>query len=77
MIEILGIKFTYEALGFFVAFVASELIGANKKLKSNSVAGLVKTIIDGQRPFRKEDDKISAIKAKVAAIYEEIESLDK
>ena len=77
MIEILGIKFTYEALGFFVAFVASELIGANKKLKSNSVAGLVKTIIDGQRPFRKEDDKINALKVKVAAIYEEIASLDK
>lgn len=77
MIEILGIKFTYEALGFFVAFVASEFIGANKNLKNNSVAGLVKTIIDGQRPFRNEDDKISAIKAKVAAIYEEIESLGK
>lgn len=77
MIEILGIKLSYEALGFFVAFIASEVIGANKKLKNNSVAGLVKTIVDGQRPFRKEDDKINAIKAKVAAIYEEIESLGK
>lgn len=77
MIEILGVKLSYEAVGFFVAFIASEVIGSNKKLKNNSVAGLVKTIIDGQRPFRKEDDKINAIKAKVAAIYEEIESLGK
>ena len=77
MIEILGVKLSYEAIGFFVAFIASEVIGANKKLKNNSVAGLVKTIVDGQRPFRKEDDKINAIKAKVAAIYEEIESLGK
>jgi hypothetical protein len=77
MIEILGVKLSYEAIGFFVAFIASEVIGSNKKLKNNSVAGLVKTIIDGQRPFRKEDDKINAIKAKVAAIYEEIESLGK
>lgn len=77
MIEILGIKLSYEAIGFFVAFLASEVIGANKNLKNNSVAGLVKTIIDGQRPFRQEDDKISAIKAKVAAVYSEIESLGK
>ena len=53
MIEILGIKLSYEAIGFFVAFIASEVIGANKNLKNNSVAGLVKTIVDGQRPFRK------------------------
>lgn len=77
MIEILGVKLSYEAIGFLVAFIASEVIGANKKLKNNSVAGLVKTIVDGQRPFRKEDDKIDAIKAKVAAIYTEIESLGK
>lgn len=77
MIEILGIKLSYEAIGFFVAFIASEVIGANKNLKNNSVAGLVKTIVDGQRPFRKEDDKINAIKAQVAAIYNEIESLGK
>jgi len=77
MIEILGIKVTYEALGFLVAFVASELIGSSKALKNNSLAGLVKSIIDGQRPFRKEDDKIDAIKAKLANLYQEIETLGK
>jgi hypothetical protein len=77
MIEILGIKVTYEALGFFVAFVASELIGSSKALKNNSLAGLLKSIIDGQRPFRKEDDKIDAIKAKLANLYQEIETLGK
>lgn len=77
MIEILGIKFSYEALGFLVAFVASEVIGTSKTLKSNSLAGLLKTIIDGQRPFRKEDDKIDAIKAKLASLYQEIETLGK
>lgn len=76
MIEILGIKLTYEALGFLVAFVVSEVIGASK-LKNNSLAGLLKSIIDGQKPFRKEDEKVEAIKARVAALYQEIESLGK
>lgn len=77
MIEVFGIKLTYEALGFLAAFIASEVIGSSKKLKNNSVAGLIKTIIDGQRPFRSEDNKIDALKAKVAAIYQEIETLGK
>lgn len=77
MIEILGIKLTYEALGFLVAFIASEIIGASKKLKNNSLAGLLKSIIDGQRPYRQEDEKIDAVKAKVVALYQELESLGK
>jgi hypothetical protein len=76
MIEILGIKLTYEALGFLAAFVVSEVIGASK-LKNNSLAGLLKSIIDGQKPFRQEDEKVEAIKARVAALYQEIESLGK
>lgn len=76
MIEILGIKLSYEALGFLVAFIASEVIGASK-LKNNSVAGLLKAIVDGQKPFRKEDEKVEAVKAKVVALYQEIESLGK
>ena len=76
MIEILGIKLTYEALGFLGAFVVSEVIGASK-LKNNSVAGLLKSIIDGQKPFRKEDEKVEAIKGKLIALYEEIENIDK
>jgi hypothetical protein len=77
MIEILGLKLTYETLGFLIAFVASELIGSSKALKNNSLAGLLKSIVDGQRPFRKEDNKIDAIKAKLANLYQEIETLGK
>jgi hypothetical protein len=76
MIEILGLKLTYETLGFLVAFVLSEVIGASK-LKNNSLAGLLKSIIDGQKPFRQEDEKIDAIKAKIAAVYQEVEGLGK
>ena len=76
MIEILGIKLTYETIGFLVAFVLSEVVGASK-LKNNSVAGLLKSIIDGQKPFRKEDDKVEAVKAKLVALYQEIEEIGK
>ena len=76
MIEILGIKLTYETLGFLVAFVLSEVVGASK-LKNNSVAGLLKSIIDGQKPFRKEDEKVEAVKAKLVALYQEIEEIGK
>jgi hypothetical protein len=76
MIEILGIKLTYETIGFLVAFIASEVVGASK-LKNNSVAGLLKSIVDGQKPFRKEDEKVEAVKAKLIALYQEIEEIGK
>lgn len=76
MIEILGIKLTYETIGFLVAFVLSEVVGASK-LKNNSVAGLLKSLIDGQKPFRKEDEKVEAVKAKLIALYQEIEEIGK
>lgn len=76
MIEVFGIKLTYEALAFIVAFVASEVIGASK-LKNNSVAGLLKALIDGQRPFRKEDDKLEAIKLQLVTLYNEVQKLSK
>ena len=76
MIEILGIKLTYETIGFLVAFVLSEVIGVSK-LKNNSVAGLLKSLIDGQKPFRKEDEKVEAVKAKLIALYQEIEEIGK
>ena len=61
MIEILGVKLTYEALGFIVAFVASEVIGASK-LKENSVAQLVKSLVDTLKPSRKEDEKVAEVR---------------
>jgi len=61
MIEILGIKLSYEALAFFAAFLASEVIGASK-LKSNSIVQLLLGIVETIKPVRKEDDKIAAIR---------------
>ena len=61
MIEILGVKLGYEAIGFILAFVASEVIGTSR-LKENSVAQLVKSLIDTLKPSRKEDEKVAEVR---------------
>ena len=61
MIEILGVSLTYEAVGFIAAFVASEVIGASKP-KENSVAQLIKSLVDTLKPSRKEDEKVAEIR---------------
>ena len=76
MIEILGVKLSYEALAFIAAFVASEVIGESK-LKENSVAALVKSLIDTLKPARKEDEKVEAIKAKLEELTSELKNLGK
>ena len=76
MIEILGVKLSYEALAFIAAFVASEVIGESK-LKENSVAALVKSLIDTLKPARKEDEKVAAIKAKIEELTAELKNLGK
>ena len=75
MIEILGVKLTYEALGFLAAFIVSEVIGVSK-LKENSIAQLVKNLIDTQRPHRKEDDKVVAIRDRVEELLNDLKALD-
>ena len=62
MLTIFGVKVSLEALAFFILFLASEYIGLNKKLRSNSVTQFVVRAARLARPFRKEDDKISQIK---------------
>jgi len=74
MIEVLGVKLTWEALGFLVAFVASEVIGSSK-LRENSVAQLVKTLIDNLKPLRKEDEKVAELKAKIEELAAELKQL--
>jgi hypothetical protein len=74
MIEVLGVKLTWEALGFLAAFVASEVIGSSK-LRENSVAQLVKTLIDNLKPIRKEDEKVAEIKAKIEELAAELKQL--
>ena len=74
MIEILGVKLSYEALAFFAAFVASEVI-RETKLKENSVAALIKSLIDTLKPARREDEKIAALRVRVEELAEELKSL--
>ena len=61
MIEILGVSLTYEAIGFIGAFIASEVIGASK-LKENSIAQLIKSLVDTLKPSRKEDEKVAEVR---------------
>ena len=74
MIEIFGVKLTIEAIGFIAAFVASEVIGSSK-LKENSVAALVKSLIDTLKPARKEDEKVAELRARVEGLLEELKGL--
>jgi hypothetical protein len=62
MITIFGAKVSLEALAFFILFIASEYIGLNRKLRSNSVSQFLVKAARLARPFRKEDDKIEKIK---------------
>ena len=61
MLTIFGAKVSIEALGFFVLFIASEVIG-NSKFKSNSLVQLLASLINGLKPLRKEDDQLDAIR---------------
>ena len=74
MIEIFGITLAWETIGFVSAFVASEVIGSSK-LKENSVAALVKSLIDTLRPARKEDEKVAAIRHRIEEVAAELKSL--
>ena len=76
MIEILGISIAWETIGFVAAFVASEVIGTSK-LKENSVAALVKGLIDNLKPMRKEDEKVAAIRRRIDEVAKELKTLGK
>ncbi len=62
MITIFGAKVSIEALAFFILFIASEYLGLNKKIRSNSVTQFIIKAARLARPFRKEDDKLDKIK---------------
>lgn len=71
MIEIAGITIAYETLGWIVAFIASEVIGASA-LKENSVAQIAKSFIDRAKPVRREDEKVAEVKKAAALLAETI-----
>jgi hypothetical protein len=74
MIEILGVSIAWESIGFLVAFVASEVIGETK-LKENSIAALVKSLVDTLKPARKEDEKVAEIKRRLEELTQELRQL--
>ena len=74
MIEILGVSIAWESVGFLVAFVASEVIGETK-LKENSIAALVKSLVDTLKPARKEDEKVAEIKRRLEELTQELRQL--
>lgn len=61
MITILGLKFTYETLGFFALFIASEVLAASPA-KSNSLAQLIINAANLLRPLRTEDERINRVR---------------
>jgi hypothetical protein len=62
MLTIFGAKVSIETLAFFILFIASEYVGLNKRLRSNSVAQLIIKAAKVVSPYRMEDDKLSNIK---------------
>lgn len=67
MIEILGVKLTYEAVLFLGLFIAEQIIAA-LPIKANSTVQLITGGIEAIKPLRKEDEKV----AKVAAALKEL-----
>jgi hypothetical protein len=74
MIEILGIKLSYEAAAFFVLFLVDELIPF-LPVKGNNFVQVAQGIIGQLKLFRKEDDAIRALKVKIEEIQKEISRL--
>ena len=74
MIEIAGITIAYETLGWIIAFIASEVIGASA-LKENSIAQLAKGLIDRAKPVRKEDEKVAEVRKAAELLRETLRRL--
>jgi accessory gene regulator protein AgrB len=71
MIEILGIKLSYEAAAFLVLFLFDELV-PYLPIKGNNIVQVAQGIIGQLKLFRKEDDAIKALKVKIEEIRKEI-----
>ena len=72
--EILGIQLAWETVGFIAAFATSEIIG-HSPLKENSVAQVIKTLIDNMKPMRKEDEKVAEVRKAVLILEETLKRL--
>jgi hypothetical protein len=74
MIEILGIKLSYEAAAFLVLFIFDELV-PYLPIKGNNIVQAVQGLIQQVKIFRKEDDAVRAVKDKLAEIQKEVNRL--
>jgi hypothetical protein len=74
MIEILGIKLSYEAAAFLVLFLFDELV-PYLPIKGNNIIQVIQGVTKQLKIFRKEDDAIRAVKAKLAEMQKEVERL--
>jgi hypothetical protein len=74
MIEILGIKLSYEAAAFLVLFIFDELV-PYLPIKGNNIIQVIQGVTKQLKIFRKEDDAIRAVKAKLAEMQKEVERL--
>ena len=62
MITILGIKVSYETLGFFILFILSEYLGIVKKRRANSVTQAISMAAVYFSKTRTEDDTVRSIR---------------
>jgi hypothetical protein len=74
MIEFYGIKLSVEAAAFLVLFLFDELV-PYLPIKGNNIIQVAQGIVGQLKLFRKEDDAIRAVKAKLAEIQQEVERL--
>jgi len=71
MIEILGIKLSYEAAAFLVLFIFDELV-PYLPIKGNNLVQIIQGFARQMKFFRKEDDAVRAVKAKLKEIQREV-----
>jgi hypothetical protein len=74
MIEVLGIKLSYEAAAFLILFIFDELV-PYLPIKGNNLVQVIQGLTQQVKIFRKEDDAVRAVKAKLAEIQREVSRL--
>jgi hypothetical protein len=74
MIEFFGIKLSVEAAAFLVLFLFDELV-PYLPIKGNNIVQVIQGLTQQLKPFRKEDDAVRAVKAKLAEIQKEVNRL--
>jgi hypothetical protein len=74
MIEFLGIKLSYEAAAFLLLFIFDELV-PYLPIKGNNVVQVIQGFARQMKLFRKEDDAIRNVKAKLKEIQKEVSRL--